>query len=92
MGYQAAGIVRRRHLGPPAGSWAYELTEEGAALEPVLVALGRWGRSRPMTVRFLRVSSRNSGAAVSIAMKMSASDLKAGAPGRTPSVRTFNKA
>jgi DNA-binding HxlR family transcriptional regulator len=46
---EAAGIVRRRRLGPPAGSWAYELTEEGAALRPVLVALGRWGRSRPMT-------------------------------------------
>jgi len=46
---EAGGIVRRRRLGPPAGSWAYELTEEGAALEPVLLALGRWGRSRPMT-------------------------------------------
>ena len=46
---EATGIVRRRRLGPPAGAWAYELTEEGSALEPVLVALGRWGRSRPMT-------------------------------------------
>ncbi len=46
---EAAGIVRRRRLGPPAGSWAYELTELGAELEPVLVALGRWGRGRPMT-------------------------------------------
>jgi DNA-binding HxlR family transcriptional regulator len=46
---EGAGIVRRRRLGPPAGSWVYELTGEGAALEPVLVALGRWGRNRPMT-------------------------------------------
>jgi DNA-binding HxlR family transcriptional regulator len=46
---EAAGIVRRRRLGPPAGSSAYELTEDGAALEPVLVALGHWGRNRPMT-------------------------------------------
>jgi DNA-binding HxlR family transcriptional regulator len=46
---EGADIVRRRRLGPPAGSWVYELTEEGAALEPVLVALGRWGRNRPMT-------------------------------------------
>jgi DNA-binding HxlR family transcriptional regulator len=46
---EAAGIVRRRRLGPPAGSWAYELTEQGSALEPVLVELGRWGRRRPMT-------------------------------------------
>ena len=46
---EAAGIVRRRRLGPPSGSWVYELTEQGAELEPVLVALGRWGRNRPMT-------------------------------------------
>jgi len=46
---EAAGIVRRRRLGPPAGSWAYELTEEGAGLEPVLIALGRWGRNEPLT-------------------------------------------
>jgi DNA-binding HxlR family transcriptional regulator len=46
---EAAGVVRRRRLGPPAGSWAYELTEQGSELEPVLVALGRWGRERPMT-------------------------------------------
>jgi DNA-binding HxlR family transcriptional regulator len=46
---EAAGVVRRRRLGPPAGSWAYELTERGAELEPVLVAVGRWGRNEPMT-------------------------------------------
>ena len=46
---EADGLVRRRRLGPPAASWVFELTEEGAALEPVLMALGRWGRSRPMT-------------------------------------------
>jgi DNA-binding HxlR family transcriptional regulator len=45
---EAAGVVRRRRLGPPAGSWAYELTEQGAQLEPVLVALGHWGRNRPV--------------------------------------------
>jgi DNA-binding HxlR family transcriptional regulator len=46
---EAAGVVRRRRLGPPAGAWAYELTERGSELEPVLMALGRWGRSEPMT-------------------------------------------
>jgi DNA-binding HxlR family transcriptional regulator len=46
---EAAGVVRRRRLGPPAGSWVYELTDEGSTLEPVLVALGRWGRGRPGT-------------------------------------------
>jgi len=35
--------------GPPVSGPVYELTDEGAALEPVLVALGRWGRNRPLT-------------------------------------------
>lgn len=38
-----ADIVRRRKLPPPAASQVYELTARGAALEPVLIALGRWG-------------------------------------------------
>jgi DNA-binding HxlR family transcriptional regulator/putative sterol carrier protein len=46
---ERAGVVRRRRLGPPAGSSVYELTEEGAELETVLLALGRWGRHRPVT-------------------------------------------
>jgi len=45
---ETAGIVERRRLGPPAGTSAYALTERGAALEPVLVELGRWGRHRPL--------------------------------------------
>jgi DNA-binding HxlR family transcriptional regulator len=45
---ERAGVVRRRRLGPPAGSSVYELTEQGAELEPILIALGRWGRHRPM--------------------------------------------
>jgi DNA-binding HxlR family transcriptional regulator len=43
----AAGIVRRRTFGPPASSHAYELTERGRELEPVLLALGRWGSRVP---------------------------------------------
>jgi DNA-binding HxlR family transcriptional regulator/putative sterol carrier protein len=39
---QAAGIVVRRRLGPPAGAWVYELTDWGHRLEPILVALGDW--------------------------------------------------
>jgi DNA-binding HxlR family transcriptional regulator len=38
-----AGVVRRKKLGPPAGSEVYELTEWGAELEPVITQLGRWG-------------------------------------------------
>ena len=40
---EQADIVRRRKLPPPAASKVYELTARGAALEPVLIALGRWG-------------------------------------------------
>jgi len=40
---ELAGIVRRGILPPPAGSRIYELTERGRELEPVLLALGRWG-------------------------------------------------
>jgi DNA-binding HxlR family transcriptional regulator/putative sterol carrier protein len=40
---EAAGVVRKRKLPPPAASQVYELTPAGRALEPVLIALGRWG-------------------------------------------------
>jgi DNA-binding HxlR family transcriptional regulator len=42
-----AGILRRRTLAPPASSQVYELTEWGARLEDVVVALGRWGADAP---------------------------------------------
>jgi DNA-binding HxlR family transcriptional regulator len=42
------GLVQRRKLGPPAGTWVYELTERGLALEPVLIELGRWGSLTPL--------------------------------------------
>jgi DNA-binding HxlR family transcriptional regulator len=44
---EAAGIVRRATLPPPAASRVYELTVRGQALEPVLVELGRWGSAAP---------------------------------------------
>jgi DNA-binding HxlR family transcriptional regulator/putative sterol carrier protein len=40
---EQAGIVRRAVLPPPAATKVYELTPSGQALEPVLIALGRWG-------------------------------------------------
>lgn len=46
---EQTGIVRRRRLGPPVGANAYELTELGAELEPVLLALGHWGSTTPIT-------------------------------------------
>ena len=41
------GVVRRRKLAPPAASRVYELTERGLELEPVILALGRWGSGAP---------------------------------------------
>ncbi|WP_238164650.1 winged helix-turn-helix transcriptional regulator [Kribbella pittospori] len=40
---EGADVVRRRTLPPPAASQVYELTEWGARLEDVIVALGNWG-------------------------------------------------
>jgi DNA-binding HxlR family transcriptional regulator len=44
---EAAGVVRRSKLPPPAASRVYELTEWGQGLEPVVLALGRWGSQAP---------------------------------------------
>jgi DNA-binding HxlR family transcriptional regulator len=45
---EGQGIVRRAKLPPPAGARpVYELTERGAALEPVILELGRWGSRTP---------------------------------------------
>jgi DNA-binding HxlR family transcriptional regulator len=44
----AHGVVQRRKLVPPAGSWVYELTEWGRELDPVIVALGHWGLRIPL--------------------------------------------
>jgi DNA-binding HxlR family transcriptional regulator/putative sterol carrier protein len=46
-GLEAAGIVRRGKLPPPAASRIYELTEWGRDLEPVIIELGKWGVRSP---------------------------------------------
>jgi DNA-binding HxlR family transcriptional regulator/putative sterol carrier protein len=46
---EGAGVIRRRKLAPPAGSWVYELTEWGAELEPVVTRLGAWGARSPLS-------------------------------------------
>jgi DNA-binding HxlR family transcriptional regulator len=48
---EAAGVVRRRKLPPPAASRVYELTEWGMELEPVIISLGRWGARSPLRPR-----------------------------------------
>ncbi|HEX8051680.1 MAG TPA: winged helix-turn-helix transcriptional regulator [Thermoleophilaceae bacterium] len=45
---EQGGVVQRRTLGPPARVSVYELTDMGRELEPVVIALGRWGRRLPM--------------------------------------------
>jgi DNA-binding HxlR family transcriptional regulator len=44
---EQAGVVRRGKLPPPAGARVYELTDWGRKLEPVVLALGRWGSQAP---------------------------------------------
>jgi DNA-binding HxlR family transcriptional regulator len=48
-GLEQAGVLRRRQLGPPVSAQVYELTGRGHDLEPVLLALGRWGSRTPPT-------------------------------------------
>src|SRR4051794_8877474 len=40
---EAAGIVARTTLAPPGRRRLYELTKRGTQLEPVILALGRFG-------------------------------------------------
>jgi DNA-binding HxlR family transcriptional regulator len=40
---EAAGVVTKNELAPPAAGSVYALTETGAALAPVITELGRWG-------------------------------------------------
>ncbi len=46
-GLEAAGLLHRRRLPPPAAAQVYELTEWGYEIEPVLRALGRWAARSP---------------------------------------------
>ncbi|GAA0591091.1 winged helix-turn-helix transcriptional regulator [Actinomadura livida] len=45
---EEAGVVRHRELGPPVSARVYELTPRGRDLEPVLLALARWGAHGPL--------------------------------------------
>lgn len=44
---EAAGVLRRGSLPPPAASQIYELTDRGRELETVILELGRWGSGEP---------------------------------------------
>jgi DNA-binding HxlR family transcriptional regulator len=42
-----SGVVTRRRALPPGAGLVYALTDHGLALEPILLALGRWGSPLP---------------------------------------------
>ncbi len=44
---EAAGVIERRYLPPPAASHVYELSAQGRELEPIVRALVRFGRHCP---------------------------------------------
>jgi len=46
-GLEAAGVLRRRRLPPPASVQAYELTEWGLESERIFLSLGRWAARSP---------------------------------------------
>ena len=46
-GLEAAGVLLRRKLPPPAAVQVYELTEWGYESEPIFQALGRWAARSP---------------------------------------------
>jgi DNA-binding HxlR family transcriptional regulator len=43
---EADGLIERKVLPPPAAARVYALTDDGSALEPVLIALASWGVRR----------------------------------------------
>jgi DNA-binding HxlR family transcriptional regulator len=47
-GLEAAGVLVRRRLAPPAAAWVYELTPWGYEAEPILQVLGRWAARSPL--------------------------------------------
>jgi DNA-binding HxlR family transcriptional regulator len=40
---EESGLIRREAAPPPVATTLFHLTEEGRAVEPILVTLGRWG-------------------------------------------------
>lgn len=47
-GLEAAGVVVRRRLDPPASAQVYELTPWGYEAEPIFEVLGRWAARSPL--------------------------------------------
>jgi len=56
-GLEAAAVVRRHRLPPPASAQVYELTEWGYECEPVIRMIGRWAIRSPEHDSSLPVST-----------------------------------
>ncbi len=56
-GLEAAGVLRRRRLPPPASVQVYELTEWGLEAEPILLSLGKWAIRSPRHDTSLPISA-----------------------------------
>lgn len=56
-GLEAAGIVHRRKLPPPASVQVYELTDWGYEAQPVFEVLGRWAARSPQHDPALPISA-----------------------------------
>ena len=56
-GLEAAGVLGRRRLPPPAAVQVYELTPWGYESEPIFQALGRWAARSPGHDRTLPLSA-----------------------------------
>src|SRR4051812_45355716 len=54
---EAAAVLRRRKLPPPAPSQVYELTDWGLESEPIFQALGRWAAHSPLHDPTLPISA-----------------------------------
>jgi len=54
---EAAGVLRRRKLPPPAAVQVYELTDWGLESEPIFQALGRWAARSPLHDPTLPISA-----------------------------------
>jgi DNA-binding HxlR family transcriptional regulator len=89
-GLEAAGVLVRRKLPPPAGAQVYELTPWGYEAEPIFQTLGRWAArspshdpSLPLSAASLMLSfrtmfdpSRTGGETASVAVRMGRETFK----------------
>lgn len=56
-GLEAAGVLQRRRLPPPAAAQVYELTPWGYEAEAIFIVLGRWATRSPLHDPTLPLSS-----------------------------------